>query len=444
MPGRKSPLLCRSAAAALFFLAAAALFRTLPDCPAAFAVSAAALLTAAAAAAARALPAEAGSRVRTACLEAAAALLLLRIPFFSVATSDYTDFLLPWTRSLAANGGLRALGSAVGNYNVPYMVFLALICRLPVPPLYPIKLLSLLCELLAAVVLTRLILRLRASPVRAALLFPAVLLLPTVFLNSAVWGQCDSVYASLMLLGLLLALTEHPLLSAAAMGWGFSFKLQAVFLLPAAFPLLLTGRWKKSGPAVFVLAYLLAVLPAILAGAKPSDVLLFYVSSAGTAGSALSYNAPSVFSLRCFYGLADPAAAGKAGIAAAAFFCLVLMLVSLLRRRNLTDRGIFWLSLLLVCGLPLLLPHMHDRYFYLCDLLSLVCAFLVPETFLFAFLSPFASLLGYHAYFYGRYFLPMRFGFVALLPVLLFAGAAFFRSLRAAPPEAPAEAGPGS
>ena len=40
--------------------------------------------------------------------------------------------------------------------------------------------------------------------------FFAVLFLPTVFLNSAVWAQCDSSYAALLVLGLYLALEDKP------------------------------------------------------------------------------------------------------------------------------------------------------------------------------------------------------------------------------------------
>ena len=72
---------------------------------------------------------------------------------------------------------------------------------------------------------------------------------------------------------------------------------------------------------------------------------------------------------------------------------------------------------------------MHDRYFYFCDVLTLGLACLVPRFAPAVPLSQFASLLGYHAYFYLRYFLPMRLGFCALCLVFLTALALCFREL---------------
>ena len=66
---------------------------------------------------------------------------------------------------------------------------------------------------------------------------------------------------------------------------------------------------------------------------------------------------------------------------------------------------------------------MHDRYFYFVDMLTLAMACVVPWTAPLVLCSQFASLLGYHAYFYLRYLLPMKYGFMALVPVVVCAAA---------------------
>ncbi len=424
--------------AALFWAAAAALLARLPGFGIPGAVVSGLLLCLALALCLRCLGLE--GKLLGICAVLAALALLGRFLCFPRETSDFTDFLLPWSERLRELGGLRGLGREIGNYNVPYMVLLALFTYLPIPALYLIKLSSTFFDLLLALTLGLLVLRLSGSRFRAGVCFVLALLLPTVFLNSASWGQCDSLYVSLALLGLWLCLASRPGWGVAAFALSFAFKLQAVFLLPVLFPLLLSGRVKWFHLPIFPAVYLLAVSPAVLAGRKLGEVLLFYVSTASTAGSGLNYNSPSMYSLLYFYRLTDTAGAARAGILAAALFCVLFCLLFLLRRKSITERSLLFASLLSCCAIPLLLPHMHERYFYFCDVLTLCVSCLLPVAAPAVLLSQFASLLGYHAYYYLRYLLPMRLGFYGLVLTALAAG--FLLLFELVPPQkAPIEAG---
>jgi Gpi18-like mannosyltransferase len=255
--------------------------------------------------------------------------------------------------------------------------------------------------------------------------FTAAMALPTALINGSVWGQCDSIYASLAILALWLCLDEKPALSMAAAALSFAFKLQAIFLMPVFLLFLFSGRLRLRHLPVFPTVYLLAVSPALLAGRGFWETVSIYISTAETAGSALNYNSPSMYSLPFFYRTGDAAAAAAAaGVAAAAALCLIVFAAFFIRRRKIGRRSLFFAALFFSVSIPLLLPHMHDRYFYLCDALSLAAAFIEPACLLLPFFSQFASLLGYHAYFYMRYLLPMRHGFAPLV-ILAFA-AAFF------------------
>lgn len=343
------------------------------------------------------------------------ALLLLRLAAFSVETSDYTDFLAPWTERLLSAGGFAGLGLEIGNYNVPYMVLLAFFSYFDIPPLYLIKLTSVLFDLLLAVCLSRIVLHLEGSGLQAFLAFVLTLALPTVLLNGSVWGQCDSIYVGLGILSLLLCLRDRPGWAMAAAALSFAFKLQAVFLLPVFALFLLAGKLKWYHLPIFPAVYLLAVLPAVLAGRGLWDTLLFYFSNAQSAGGGLNYNSPSLYSLLYFYRLNDTAGAAKTGIAAAMTLCAAVILLFALYRRKITDRSLVFAALLFTCGIPLLLPHMHERYFYFCDVLALLCVCVLPSSVFLVPLTQFASLLGYHAYFYMRYLYPMRYGFWCLV-----------------------------
>ena len=90
--------------------------------------------------------------------------------------------------------------------------------------------------------------------------YAVVLFLPVVFLNSAVWAQCDSIYTSFCVMSFYFLLRGRGRLSMALYGVAFSFKLQAVFFAPAAVVFFLKGRLKFSDLLFFVLAYFLCAL----------------------------------------------------------------------------------------------------------------------------------------------------------------------------------------
>ena len=63
-------------------------------------------------------------------------------------------------------------------------------------------------------------------------MFSIALFLPTVVLNGAYWGQCDSIYGAMVVHALALLLEDRPKSSVVLMAVAFSFKLQAIFVLP--------------------------------------------------------------------------------------------------------------------------------------------------------------------------------------------------------------------
>lgn len=62
--------------------------------------------------------------------------------------------------------------------------------------------------------------------------YAIVLLLPTVILNSAYWGQCDSIYTTFLVLLLMFLYDDHYCLAFIMLGIGLSFKLQTLLIVP--------------------------------------------------------------------------------------------------------------------------------------------------------------------------------------------------------------------
>ena len=342
--------------------------------------------------------------------------LVLRALVFGYETLDYQNFLTRWVDFFRQNGGWRALSEPVGNYNIPYLYFMALFSYSSVKDLYLIKLLSTVFDVLLAYSAMRLVSRWQKSAGLRLGCFFTVLLWPTVFLNSAVWAQCDSIYVALALLGIDLALDERPVLAMTCMALSFGFKLQAVFILPVCAVLWMQGKFKWYHFLMFPAVYVLLVLPAVIIGRPFMDTLLLYFGQTGSIGTGLNYNSPSVFTL--IRDVADTDTAAKAGIVGAFAYMLAVLGVCFIGRRRLGDQAVFAAAVLLAVGIPFLLPHMHDRYFYAADILTLALAFAFPVYFPTALLTEFASLLGYHAYLKMRYLLPMHYGAAALLIVL--------------------------
>ena len=360
--------------------------------------------------------------------------LLVRICSLDYISDDYTNFLSKWVDFFRQNGGFAALGESIGDYNVPYLYFLAAISYAPVPDLYLIKALSVLFEVLMAwgvFLLTRHLVR-EAScseaeqtlPQFAAwapvLSFFLVLFLPTVFFNGAVWGQCDAIYTAFALFALYAALKHRGAEAVMLIAVAFSFKLQAVFLLPLFLILLFTKHVKWYHLFLFPMVYCVICLPALLLGRPFLDIFQIYFNQAGQY-PYLTMNAPSLASF--LPASANEAIWSRVLILAAVGFVFALFVVGFFLRKKLNSQGLLVLALLFAVGIPLLLPHMHERYFILAEVLSVVWACARMDRIFLPALIQVASLSGYHAYLVLQYIYPLKYGavfFCLSLPVLFY------------------------
>lgn len=223
------------------------------------------------------------------------AAIILRALFISVQSGDYREYLHPWFLELQHNGGISSIGRPVGNYMVSYIYILALLTHLPVPDLISIKAVSFLGDILLALYAKKLAFAVWKNEKMSNILYTMILFLPTVFLNSAAWAQCDGIYTAALIACLYYLQKECPHRAMIAFSVAFVFKLQAVFLAPFLLVAFLQKRihirhcfW---GPAIYVLT----ILPAFLAGRPFKELLFLYVDQAGTY-LALSMNAPNLFS----------------------------------------------------------------------------------------------------------------------------------------------------
>lgn len=351
----------------------------------------------------------------------AAAATAARFAFVNEVNSDYRVFLSPWYDALAAAGGLRGIGQEIGNYNPPYLYLLAVATYLPVPKIVAIKLVSMAFDLVLAA-FAGLIVRRRFGPWVAVPAFAAVLFAPTVLINSGYWGQCDSIYASFCLGSLYFLLRGRPWWACVFLGLALSFKLQAIFFLPVLLIVLVVNRQRLLALLAVPATFLAMLLPAAVAGRSWSSLLAVYpnqVTSGGVgAGAGASRFGAGGFGAGFGGGPGGGTAAGAGlgtwtrnaptmfqwvggsvgwlvlGLVIAAVLLVGLALLAW-RSGPLGDAQIVLLAAAAVLAVPFFLPQMHERYFYLADVLTIVAAFHVRRFWPVAVAVSASSLLSY-------------------------------------------------
>jgi Gpi18-like mannosyltransferase len=351
-----------------------------------------------------------------------------------VVTGDYTLYLQPWIEFIQAQGGWPALRYNFSNYAPPYLYLLVVASGIfnSVPALYLSKLISLPFDLGCAWMAYKLVKLRYPDGIAPHSAFAAVLLLPTLLGNGAIWGQADSTYTFFLLVCIYALCMRRHGLAMICFGLALAFKLQALFFLPVIVILL----FKRELPAVKLLwipaVLLFAHAPAAWLGRPLDDVLGIYLAQAGT-NEPLVMNAPTWFTWLPH----EPFDVMLwLGVLAAGVACLLLLLVALRSKANATPDFIIRLSTAVLLVVPFLLPKMHERYFFAGEVTSVVLAFFAPAWWLVPVAAQFASSITYGGYL-ARFGHLVDLRFVA--PFMAFAAiasvVAFIHHARSAQPE---------
>lgn len=299
--------------------------------------------------------------------------MFVRCLLMDYQSNDYLKFLSQWYEVIREGGGFAAISQPVGNYNVPYLYFIALISYLNVPNLYLYKLFSIFLDVILAwggLRLVRVLVGQKrgTSPLVA---FVVLLFVPTVVLNGSYWAQCDVIYGALVVHAVASLLEGHNKWSLVWLALAFSFKLQTVFIMPLWGVLWLAGRVKFRELFVFPGVYALTAVPAFLLGKPLGDIFGVYLGQMGEY-DRLTLNAPTVYQLLPQGGVYDQAFLSRLGIIAAMMVAFAMLFVGVWKGKRLDNQLAMAVAMVLVVGIPFFLPHMHERYFYLADVLA-VC-----------------------------------------------------------------------
>ncbi len=358
-------------------------------------------------------------------------ILLGKISLLDYVSDDYSIFLSDWIYDYSQMPFKQALGWYIqSDYTPPYLYLMALLSRIEnFPWQYLVKAISVGFEVLMAYALMKLsALKVKGEGAQLAV-YHIASILPTVVFNGAYWGQCDVIYSSFCLLALYMGLTGRSARSMILFGVGLSFKLQTVFFLPVLLPLWLRGDIKLRHLVLIPGAYMTMMIPALWAGKSLYHVLTVYVQQA-KGYSTISMNAPN------WYQFLPDMAGGTlykmfGGMALLLGFAIVLVMcvVVCVNRRRLTDESVLLACLLMLGGVPLLLPKMHERYLFGADVLSLVLAVYNPKRIWLPLCYGFASYAAYTAGLPGEKLMDLQWAAMFLIVAVALTGVELWRLL---------------
>ncbi|MGD9559155.1 MAG: hypothetical protein AB7V55_00930 [Oscillospiraceae bacterium] len=314
-------------------------------------------------------------------IAAVAVAVAVRCLLVPIVSSDMRLFLLPWYEEMVANGGgYESVFLSRGNYNTAYLSLIWLATKLPMQPIAAIKLFSFLGDALlawaAALIARQLLVAKRWRNLYTALAFCGVLLLPTVVLNSAYWGQCDAIYSAFLLFAVWCALRQRYIFTFVFAGLALAFKLQAIFLLPALIILYVCKRRFSIlhflvPPAILVLS----TAPDII---YHGDILAPFRVYAGQVtigdGAYVNYH-----NLGAVFGKFGDTTFSVPLILLFFLVCLGMLAIVLVRRLDFSGDGLLLLCGWSVMACVVLLPSMHERYAFAGEILLLLWAVLRPS-----------------------------------------------------------------
>jgi Gpi18-like mannosyltransferase len=297
--------------------------------------------------------------------------VLAHAALWSFRADDVDTFLIPWFDHIRATGAIKAFAVPFGNYTPPYLYLLALVTPLdailPVPTV--LKLLSILGTVSLAGAMWRLLVAYDApSPGRAAAL---ILILPSTLLNAPLLTQCDAMWAAACVMALAMAIERRPASMLAWFGLALAFKLQAAFFGPFVVALLLNRRiglhlWLIAPATAFA-----TLLPAWAAGWPITDLLTIYVRQTSHF-DLLSLNAPNLWII--VQALPGSHALPLQGLATTIAIGGSATYIAWLASRRIGTELILPAALLAPLLVAGALPRMHERYFFLADILAFALA----------------------------------------------------------------------
>ena len=330
-------------------------------------------------------------------------------------TKDVTGYIFKWMREIR-EVGLGQFYTIDADYSPLYLFMVGILSRFPMGTeitlgshTYPQNWMLLLkgcyftVDILNAAAVFLIIRHLTKSRQKAAVGYIAALMLPVQFINSAIWGNSDCIYVCFLLYSLYFALRGKSCPAFVMFGFALANKLQAFFLAPFLVYLILQRKIRLTAVIYVPIAVLASFLPAYICGAGFTEPFLFYQRQM-QGYSKLTLGCANFWQLFAFRDYATGIISHGATI-----FALLMIggFFAILWLRNLqpTGENLLNTAVFLIGVTVFFLPHMHERYFYLLDVLVMVYAITTGKRYFLIPMMQLSSGIAYYHYISGNYFI---------------------------------------
>lgn len=337
--------------------------------------------------------------------------LIMRYALRNVVAGDYKMFFEPWVATLReAGGGIKGLSAEFEyvDYTTPYLTILSFVSICPfLNTLLLMKLVSIFFDFVAAFAVMAIVYDRTKNMTYGILGYGALLMVPTVLTNGAMWAQCDIIFTSFVLWSLYFMLKDKPAWSMAFYGIAFAFKLQTLFLAPLYVILWMKGKVKLKHFLFLPLMYVIGMIPSLLAGKSFWELISVYFFQANGQMDiyALSHKFPNIYQLigtdSFLFEYAD------AGIWVTLGALMILMYCFARKQYEMNACLLLRMGMLLTMTVVFFLPHMHERYAILVDVMAIVYVFFDSRKLYIPVLTILCSFAGYTVYLAQNNIIPM-------------------------------------
>ncbi len=319
----------------------------------------------------------------------------IRVILRVVITDDWLMYWDPWISDLKEMG-FSYLATDRYDYTPTFVYILWAISRLPINPMTAYKGLHCVLDFVAAGILGKMIWEVTGSKRKGILSYGLFLIVPTIWANSALWAQCDIIFMTFLLLCFYYLFEDRPCKAMFFYGMAFVFKLQSLFIFPFLVILWVNKKVDLKHFLWIPALYFLSIVPAWIAGRPLMDLINIYMAQGAQDVWSLSIKWPNIYQIigNQFF-LLEYASAGTWLILG---ILMVILYAMAQKRYRITNEFIVQMALFFAILTPWFLPHMHERYGCVADILAIIYAMMNTKKFYFPLVQILVSFNSYMAY----------------------------------------------
>lgn len=319
----------------------------------------------------------------------------IRVILRVVITDDWLMYWDPWISDLKEMG-FSYLATERYDYTPTFVYILWAISRLSINPMTAYKGLHCVLDFMAAGILGKMIWKVTGSKHKGILSYGLFLIVPTIWANSALWAQCDIIFMTFLLLCFYYLFEDRPCKAMFFYGMAFVFKLQSLFIFPFLVILWVNKKVDLKHFLWIPALYFLSIVPAWIAGRPLMDLINIYMAQGAQDVWSLSIKWPNIYQIigNQFF-LLEYASAGTWLILG---ILMIILYAMAQKRYRITNEFIVQMALFFAILTPWFLPHMHERYGCVADILAIIYAMMNTKKFYFPLVQILVSFNSYMAY----------------------------------------------